>query len=181
MFSDGENWPNEADKTGQPMLFESVPMGTTVNTWQENPAGMGPTGATGPQGATGATGPAGDGFGTLTPASNSRTIGGTAFQPSSTRPTFVSYSARVVSTISLVAGQAGRVELRSDSSNPPATVRARVAGGISGTLSVGLVVSDTAEGPLSYIVPAGHYVQLVSVNEVGTPTFTLPAQVEIVL
>jgi len=162
------------------MLYQAVPQGTTVGTWEPNPAGIGPTGATGPQGATGATGPAGAGFGTLSPSTPSRAFG-TAFQPSTTVPTFVSYSARVVSALSLVTGQAGRVELRSDTSNPPTTVRARVAGGSTGTLAVGLAIADIAEGPLAYIVPAGHYVNLVTVNETGTPTYSITSQVEIPL
>lgn len=161
------------------MQYYQVPMGTTVDTWQTNSAGLGPTGPTGATGATGAQGPQGDpgvGFGTLSPSISTRTIGGSAYQVSSTRPAFVSYSGRVSSASTLLAAQAGRIELRSDSSNPPTTVRARTAGGLSGVLA-----TDISEAPLAYIVPAGHYVQLVSVDETGTPTYSLGAQVEIVL
>lgn len=103
---------------------------------------------------------------------------GAAFQLSTTRPTEVHYSARIDSTMSLTGGQVGRVDLLSDASNPPTTVRARVAGGATGTLSLGLSVTDTTEGELSYTVPAGHYVLLQAVDEVGAPTQTITAQVE---
>ena len=78
-------------------------------------------------------------------------------------------------------GARGRVELRSDASNPPSTVRARVGGGVEATLTIGLNVTDTAEGALSFTVPAGHYVLIQDVDEVGAPTQTLTAQAEITL
>ena len=117
---------------------------------------------------------------TFTPASNSRTLG-TTFQPSSTRPTLVIFSVRVVSQITISGGQAGRIELQSDASNPPSTVRGRVAGGITGTAVVGLTLNDTAEGTMVYLVPAGHFARLQSTNETGTPTYSITAQWEIVL
>jgi hypothetical protein len=116
----------------------------------------------------------------FTPANNSRTLG-TVFQPSATRPTLVVFSVRVVSAITLTTGAAGRVELLSDSSATPTTVRARVAGGITGALVVGASLTDTAEGTLTWLVPAGDYVKLASTNETGTPTYSITAQYEIVL
>lgn len=155
------------------------PTGASGSTGAQGVAG--PTGPTGGTGSQGAKGDPGDGFGTLTPTVSTRTIGGSPFQPSTTRNAFVTYTARVVSNLSLSGGAVGRVELRSDASNPPTTVRARVAGGNSGTLTIGLNTNDTAEAPMSYIVPVGHFVQIVSVNESGTPTYTLPVQCETVL
>lgn len=114
------------------------------------------------------------------PENNSRSLN-SAFQPSSTRPVLVSYSVRVVSGISLSGGASGRVELLSDASNPPTTSRGRVAGGVTGTVVVGLSISDTAEGTLTYLVPAGHFVKLGTTNETGTPTYTLTQQHEIVM
>lgn len=90
---------------------------------------------------------------------------GTAFQPSTVRPTEVTYSARIVTVLTGV----GRVELVSDSSNPPTTVRARVAGGGA---------TNTAEAELHYQVRAGDYVLLRSVTESGSPTYTLTTQTE---
>lgn len=102
----------------------------------------------------------------------------TAFQPSVLRPTMGYYSARIVSTITLSGGEAGRIELLSDSANPPTTVRGRCAGGATGTVVLGLSLNDTAECQLSYLVPAGDYVLLRSVTESGTPAYSLTAQAE---
>lgn len=117
---------------------------------------------------------------TFTPANNSRTLG-SAFQPSATRPTLVSFSVRVVSALTLAGGAAGRIELRSDSAATPTTVRGRVAGGATGTVVVGISLTDTSEGTLTYLVPAGHFVVLQGVNETATPTYSITAQYETVL
>lgn len=118
--------------------------------------------------------------GSVTTSTPSRSLGA-AFQPSATRATMGYYSARIVSTITLSGGQAGRVDLLSDSANPPTTVRARCAGGVTGTVVVGISVSDTVECPMSYLVPAGHFVLLQDVDESGTPTQTITTQAEQVL
>lgn len=105
----------------------------------------------------------------------------TPFQPNAGGKTLVIYSVRVAAAVSIAGGALGRVELRCDASNPPTTSRCRVAGGLTGTVVVGVTMTDTTEGVLSYIVPAGHYVSLVTVNETGTPTYTLTQQYEIPL
>lgn len=135
----------------------------------QGPAGA--TGATGAAGATGATGPAGAGFGTITTSSPARTLGA-SFTPSSTGPVLVHYSVRITSALSLTGGSGGRVELLVDNGTP-ATVRARCAGSATGTLTIGLALQDVTECELSYLVPTGHQVQLRTVNETGTPTYTL--------
>lgn len=137
----------------------------------------GATGATGAVGATGAAGADGAGFGVITTSTPSRSLG-SAFCPSATRPVMGYYSVRVDSSLSLTTGARGRVELLSDASNPPTTIRARIAGGSTGTLAVGLSLADTSEAPLSYLIPAGHCVLIRSVDEVGTPTYTLTTQAE---
>lgn len=159
-FSDGNDWESQALAANLGYMMFGKTQGTGVGQWQPivDPANISPTVST-----------------------PTRTIGGSPHQVSSTRPALVAYSARVVSAITLTAGQAGRIELRSDSSNPPTTVRARVAGGITGTLVVGATLTDINEKTLTYLVPAGHFVQIVSVNETGTPTYSLGAQVEEVL
>lgn len=140
----------------------------------------GTPGSAGATGATGATGPAGAGFGTITQSSPTRVLG-TPFQPSASAPTLVCYSARIVSSLTLSGGQAGRMELLSDVANPPTTIRCRVAGGATGTGVVGLTVTDTAEGGLCYLIPVAHFVLLRSVNETSTPTYSLTTQSEEVL
>lgn len=105
----------------------------------------------------------------------------TPFRPSTTDTVTVYYSVRVVSSLSLSGGQAGRVELRCDTNNPPTTVRGpRVAGGSTGTLAVGLNIVDMVEGGLTFRVPPGWWVSIVPVNETGTPTFTLTNQTEVI-
>ena len=157
VFSDGDDWENQALADNPIYMRYDKAMGTGVDEWMPNVATKG--------------------LGVLSPSTPTRTIG-TAFQPSTTQPVAVSYGLRVVSTITITGGQAGRIELRSDSSNPPTTVRGRVAGGATGTAVVGLALTDTAEDTISYIVPTGHFVLLQSVNETGTPTYSITSQVE---
>lgn len=119
-------------------------------------------------------------FGPVTVATPSRALG-TAFCPSSSRAVMGVYSVRITSALTLTSGQSGRVELLSDTANPPTTVRARIAGGNTGTLTIGLNTSDVTEGALSYLIPPGHCVLLQSVNETGTPTYSITAQTETTL
>ena len=116
----------------------------------------------------------------FTSATPSRALG-TAFCPSSHRAVMGTYSVRIDTALSLTTGARGRVELLSDTANPPTTVRARVAGGNTGTLTVGLNTSDVIEAPLSYIIPPGHCAMLQSVDEVGTPTYSITTQTETTL
>jgi len=105
----------------------------------------------------------------------------TTFQPSATRPVLGIYSVRIASSLTLTGGQAGRVELRSDAASPPVTVQCRAAGGSTGTVIVGVSIVDTAEAVLVYLFPEGHNGQLTTVNETGTPTYTLTRVTEITL
>lgn len=160
--------------------------GATGSTGATGSAGaqgiQGATGSAGSTGSTGSTGAAGAGFGTITQSSPTRILG-TAFQPSTSAPTLVCYSARIVSSLSLVisAGQAARVEFLSDAANPPTTIRCRVAGGLTGTAVVGLTMVSTAEGTLVYLMPTSHFGLLRTINETGTPTVSLTTQSEEIL
>lgn len=113
----------------------------------------------------------------VTPSTPSRSLG-TAFQPSSTAVVSAHYSVQIDSTLTVTGGAAGRIELLSDGSNPPTTIRASVPGGLTGTAVLGLSVTATAGGELSYDVPAGDYVLLRSVTVSGTPTYTITHQTE---
>lgn len=112
-------------------------------------------------------------YGVISTASPTRIIG-TTFQPSVTRSIKGNWSVRVATSTTLILGSIGRVELRSDSSSPPTTVRARCAGGDA----AGLTVNHVTECQFSYTVPLGDYVRLVSVDEAGTPTYTVTAVAE---
>lgn len=103
---------------------------------------------------------------------------GVAFQPNVGRSTLAYYSVRIESELTLAGGARGRVELLSDAADPPTTIRARVAGGVTGTVVLGVDITDYVEAPLTYLVPPGHFVLLQSVDEVGTPIYTITTQTE---
>lgn len=114
---------------------------------------------------------------TVTPSTPTRTLG-TAFQPSTTKPVLCIYSIQIACTASLTGGQAGQVQLLSDASNPPTTVRATIANQNTSALTIGLTVVNNQTATLPYLVPVGHYVKLVSTNTTGTPTYTMVSQTE---
>lgn len=161
-------------------------LGAVGATGAPGPAGpTGATGATGPAGPTGATGPAG--LGTVTPVTPGVTSGvpartiGAAFQPNANKATFVSYSVKTQVTNPLLAGSSvATVTLLSDASNPPTTERCRDAAESSVGLAVSIALTTANTAPLSYIVPAGHYVRLVS-TITGTGAASIVSQTEITL
>jgi hypothetical protein len=80
--------------------------------------------------------------------------------------------------MSIAGGQAGLVELRSDINATPTTVRAEGRAGSTGAVLIGVAINDDYTVVLCYMVPAGHYVRIVTTNITGTPTFTLSRQTE---
>lgn len=136
----------------------------------------------GPTGSAGSVGPQGPaGFSTVTPNSSPGRSLNTVFQPSTTNAVAVFYDVDVTAGLSLSGGTTGRVQLLSDASNPPTTIRRNMGNGNSGALTIGLSLNQLVTMGLSYIVPIGHFVKLVTVNTTGTPTFSLAAQTEEVL
>lgn len=170
------------------------PQGATGLTGATGPTGpkgdTGAQGATGPAGATGATGPAGPtgamgptgatgpaGLGTVTPATSSRALN-TTFQPSTTKAVEVCYTINLSVTNPLLVGTStAQVQLRSDAASPPTTVRDTVAASSAVGVSVTLQLTTGNVLSLRYIVPAGHYVRLVS-STTGTGSATIVNQVE---
>lgn len=158
------------------------PQGPKGDTGAQGPSGptgakgdTGATGATGPQGPIGETGPAG--LGTVTPSTPTRVMG-TAFRPSTTKATLCTYSVQVSAATPLLAGSAtATVELISDANATPTTVRARASVGQQVGISVSVAITDSNVIPLSYIVPAGHYVLLKSTTT-GTASTSIVAQTE---
>lgn len=112
-----------------------------------------------------------------TPSTPSRVLG-TPFRPSTTRPVWCSYTIELTTTLVLVAGQTVEVELRSDTASTPTTSRASVSSQSGGALTIGLSLSRTDRQQLSYIVPAGHYVNLVKTGA-GTATIIRQTEVEL--
>jgi hypothetical protein len=105
----------------------------------------------------------------------------TAFQPNTSRPTLLIYSVRIASALSIAGGARGRIELLSDAANPPVTSRARVAGGLTGTVVIGIALDDVVEGTLVYLCPAGDFVLLMPIDEEGSPNYALELATEILL
>lgn len=137
----------------------------------------GPEGPTGPGGNPGAQGPAGLPNLTSVSSTPGRALN-TTFQPHATRPTQVSYAASISCTVSLGGSVTGTVELRSDANNPPTTVRARTS--LTHALGLGVGVGSTVANTdnLSFMVPPGHFVRLVTS---GTASIALVDQTEVVM
>lgn len=108
----------------------------------------------------------------------------TCFQVSGTRDALVSYSVDIAATLGLAGGQQGTVYLRiyTDSGCTAGTQElTRFVNGNTGALTVGLSVTQNVTGTLTGIVPAGSYVQLVTQNNTGTPTFAARPGQEVLL
>ena len=158
------------------------PAGPTGQTGPAGPTGQaGAQGPSGPAGAAGAAGPAGPaGPASVSSSTPTRTLG-TVFQPHATKPVLVSYSVKTEVTNPLLAGAStATVTLLSDAANPPTTERARDEAVSSVGLAVSLALTTANTAPLTYLVPAGHFVRLVS-TITGTGKTSIVSQVETVL
>lgn len=113
----------------------------------------------------------------VVPASTSRTLG-TTFQPSATKRVQVSYSIRTQVTNPLLVGSSiATVTLLSDANNPPTTERCRVSAESTVGLAVSIALTTVNVAPLTYLVPVGHYVRLVS-TVTGTGSTSIVSQTE---
>lgn len=116
-------------------------------------------------------------------ANPTRTLN-TAFQISTDRDAIVAYSVDTACALSLSGGQQGTVYLRyADDSAHTTNVKevCRFVNGNTGTLTIGLAITQNATGSLSGIVPAGKYGKIVTENNVGTPVFTYRSSQEVLL
>lgn len=111
---------------------------------------------------------------TKTPSAASRSLN-SAFQISSTKSARVSYSVDVATTLNLSGGAAGTVTLQyaddSGFTTNVVTVQGATSGN-TGTLTLGLALTQTTSATLAGFIPAGKYVRLATANTTGTPTFT---------
>lgn len=108
----------------------------------------------------------------------------TAFQPSTTQDTFVSYTVDVAATLSLTGGATGTVTLQYADNSAMSTNLVSVQSGVNGntgTLTIGLALTQTGTCFLTGIVPAGKWVRLLTTNTTGTPTFTYRQAQEVTL
>lgn len=120
---------------------------------------------------------------TSSQASASRSLN-SAFQISSTRNAQVSYSVQITVTASIAGGQNGDVilEIASDSGFTTNVQTLAINGlGQTYTLAVALQGVQPQTGVVSGFIPAGYYVRLRTVNNVGTPAFSYRAGQEVLL
>lgn len=108
----------------------------------------------------------------------------TIFQVSSTRDCLVNYSVDIATTLSLTTGQSGTVflEIASDSGfTTNVQELARFVNGNTGTLTIGLSLTQNVTGTLTGYVPTAYYSRLRTANNTGTPTFTYRSGQEVLL
>lgn len=106
------------------------------------------------------------------------------YQISTTRDAAVSYTVDIAATLSLTSGQAGSVVLEyADDSGFTTNVKTvcQTVNGNTGTLTIGLNLTQTASGTLSGIIPANKYVRIRTVNTTGSPSFTYRGSQEVLL
>ena len=99
----------------------------------------------------------------------------TSFQLSTTHDGTVEYSVDVSCSLSLTTGATGTVFLEiADDSAFTTNVQelSRFVNGNTGTLTIGLGLTQNVTGVLSGFVPRGKYVRIRTNNTSGSPTFT---------
>ena len=120
-------------------------------------------------------------FGTTTYANPTRSLN-TAFQISTSSAELVSYTVDVGTSLSLSGGTTGTVVLEyADNAGMTTNVKTvqSTVNAQTGTLTIGLGLNQTTTASLSGVIPAGKYVELLTANTVGTPTFTFRAAQEV--
>ncbi len=90
------------------------------------------------------------------------------------------YTIEISATATLASNQNALVELRSDASSTPTTVRCSTSCGVNLTLGVTIGFTNSQRATLIYIVPPGHNVRL-NTTITGTATATLVNQTEITI
>lgn len=111
---------------------------------------------------------------TKVPSVASRSLN-SAFQISTTQNARVSYAVDINTTLNLTGGAAGTATLQYADDSAFTTNVKTIVGGIgsnTGTLTIGLALSQTTTVTLSGFIPIGKYVKIVTANTTGTPTFT---------
>lgn len=115
-----------------------------------------------------------------TPSTSTRVLG-TPFQPDPLHMVLCVYTIRIVTTATIGGGSDGQVQLRSDAATTPTTVRCQARNGQVVTLAIILQSVNTQDAVLTYLCPAGHYINLVATNNSGSPTVSIVQQTEIAL
>ncbi len=106
-----------------------------------------------------------------------------AFQISTLRGTFVNYSVDIACALSLTGGQTGTVflEIANDSGFTSGVQElTRAVNGNTGTLTIGLNITQNSTGQVSGYVPPAKYVRIRTANTTGTPTFNYRSGQEVI-
>lgn len=111
--------------------------------------------------------------------------GATGFQISSTRDASVSYSPTIVTTATIGGGSSGSVVLEicsTNSSTPGDWIEiSRMTNGQVITLALTLQSVQTISSSIVGTVPAGYYAKIRSINNTGTPSYSINSQQEVLL
>ena len=105
-------------------------------------------------------------------------------QISTTRDAVVSYSVDIACTLSLSGGQTGTLflEYADDSGFTTNVVEVgRSVNGNTGTLTIGLNITQNITAAVSGYIPAGKYRRLRTANTVGSPSFNWRSGQEVLL
>jgi hypothetical protein len=109
----------------------------------------------------------------------SRSLNAAGVRLSTTRDALVFYTCQIAATISLTTGQTGTILLQTSPDNTTWATMASFTNGNTGSLTIGLNLTQTAAQQLSCFVPATYYVRLTSS---GTATSTITAnQLEVLM
>lgn len=106
----------------------------------------------------------------------------TAFQVSTTKDAIVHYSVDISTTVSLTGSQVGQVILEIATNSAFTTgVQSlqEFSNGNTGSLVVGLVLTQLNTACVNGVVLAGYWVRLRTVNVTGTPVFTFKRSQEV--
>jgi len=106
------------------------------------------------------------------------------FQISVTNDALVNYSVDIACTLSLTTGQTGTVFLEicnNSSFSSGVQELCRFVNGNTGTLTIGLNLSQNVTGGLNGYVPSGYWARIRTANTTGTPTFTYRSGQEVLL
>lgn len=116
-------------------------------------------------------------------ANPTRTLN-SAFQISATRDAEVSYSVNISAALSLAGGAVGTIILEyADDVGFTTNVKTVQSGvnGNSGTLTIGLGLTQLVTATVTGMVPAGKYVRISTANTSGSPAFTYLSGQEVLI
>lgn len=108
----------------------------------------------------------------------------TVFQISTTRDSLVNYSVDISCVLSLTSGQTGTafLEIATNSGFTTGVQEVcRFVNGNTGTLTIGLNLTQNCTGGLNGFIPAGYFCRIRTANTTGTPTFTYRSGQEVLL